>query len=133
MELPSFLKFDIEDEDEAALFREEAEVLVDYVCEIEAWTVLSSEQEKILDSALEWVPYAIRQLNDADARIPSTKEGAIKEIQAALGLLHAFEPKVKAILLTSEDLKREAKAKEEELKVREVAVESPSPRRPNSF
>ncbi|KAI1799734.1 hypothetical protein F4811DRAFT_567782 [Daldinia bambusicola] len=125
MPKPKFPKFNVKDGNDAAVIRDEVENLTDYVCEVEAWTVLSATKEKALKSALEWVPYAIRQLTAARTRLSSTEKDAIEDVQAALDLLYSFEPKIKAIILTNEDLKREAKEKKEKEKANEVAVTSP--------
>ncbi|KAK6949185.1 hypothetical protein Daesc_009259 [Daldinia eschscholtzii] len=125
MEKPGFPNFDVWDEDDAAVILELVESLANYVADIEAWTVPSLGAEETLISALKWVPYAIRQLNAASSRLRNTRKKAMDDIQAALDILRAFEPKIKNIIQTNEELKKEAEEKERQEKEREFAVESP--------
>ncbi|KAI1475627.1 hypothetical protein K445DRAFT_20600 [Daldinia sp. EC12] len=122
---PGFPNFDVWDEDDAAVILELVESLANYVADIEPWTVLSLGAEETLISALKWGPYAIRQLNAASSRLSNTRKEAMNEIQAALDILHAFEPKIRNIIQTNEEMKKEAEDKEIQEKEREFAVESP--------
>lgn len=76
--------------------------------------ILSDDAESTLITALNWMPYAIRQLNDARVRLVNTNEGAWYDVQTALNLLRIFQPKIESVLEYNEELKEEAKEKEEQ-------------------
>ncbi|KAI1657693.1 hypothetical protein F4813DRAFT_389430 [Daldinia decipiens] len=114
MTKPGFPEFSVQDEDDAAEILAEMFVLSDYVCDLEPWVILSDDAESTLISALDWMSYAVRQLNDARVRLVNTNEGAWYDVHTVLNLLRIFQPKIESVLEYNEELKKEAKAKEEQ-------------------